>query len=112
MNKRWPRRITNEENAEYIRKIELEYIKSAKVERNDLYYEYASSEWFMILDLEVDGKPSSAFLWGKDTYKKIEDMILASGEFDCESEVEKQIGRYVYTRKKPGNKQESNETRR
>lgn len=100
MNRKWPRCITKEENAKYIRKIKPEYILSAIIERSDLYYERASSEWFMHLNLEIDGEPSSAFLWGKDTYKKIEDMILASGEFDCESEVDKQIGRYIYRRKK------------
>ena len=100
MNERWPLSITKEENADYIDKIKLEYIKSAVVERSDLYYEHAASEWFMHLNLEVDGEPSSAFLWGKDTYKKIEDMILASGEFDCESEAPNQIGRYTYKRKK------------
>ena len=100
MNKKWPRRISKEENSEYIDRINLAYIQSATVERNDLYYEYASSEWFMTLDLMVNNKPSSVFLWGKDAYKKIEDMIIASGEFDCKSEVPNQIGRYTYKRKK------------
>ena len=97
MNK-WPRRITKDENAKYIPKIKLEYIKSATVERNDLYYENATSEWFMDLGLEVDGEPSSAFLWGKETYGDIEKMIQESGEFECESEVPNQIGRYTYKR--------------
>jgi hypothetical protein len=98
MNK-WPKRITNDENAEFRPKIKLEYIKSATVERNDRYYENASSVWFMDLDLEVDGEPSSAFLWGEDAYEDIEKMIQESGEFECESEVPNQIGRYTYKRK-------------
>lgn len=54
----------------------------------------------MNLNLEVDGEQSNAHLRGSDTYKNIEDMIKESGEFDCESEVPNQIGRYTYKRKK------------
>lgn len=56
----------------------------------------------MNLNLEVDGEQSNAHLRGSDTYKNIEDMIKESGEFDCESEVPNQIGRYTYKRKKAG----------
>lgn len=96
---KWPSRISNDENADYIPKIKLEYIKSATVERDDLYYEYASCEYFMTIDLEVNGEPSHALLWGEKSYRNIENMIRKSGEFDCESEVPNQIGRYTYTRK-------------
>lgn len=99
MTGKWPNRISNDENAEYISKIKLSYIQSAVVERNDLYYEHVGSAWFMTLDLVVDNKISSAFLWGKDSYQAIEKMLQESGEFDCYSEVPGQVGRYTYSRK-------------
>ena len=96
----WPKRISKDENAEFINKIKLEYIKRATCEGNDLYYEHTGSEWFMDLDLRVNDNPTHVHIWGKDTYKKIEDMITESKEFVIEDERPMQIRRYTYIRKK------------
>lgn len=108
MKEKWPNWISNTgkdgkgENAEFIDKIKLEYIQSAKVEGDDLYYEYLSTKWFMTMRLKIGEQSSHAFIWGRENYKKFEDMIVKSGEFECADYQGLQLRMYEYTRKGQG----------
>lgn len=99
--KDWPNYITEEKHSEYLNKIKLEYIVSAECERSDPYYEYAASEWWIALNLNVHGYMCrTGTIFDAKLYNKFTNMIEKSGEFDCKSEVPMQYGRIVYTRKK------------
>ena len=95
----WPSYISDDESVKYINKIKLDYIRRATCEGNDLYYEHARSEWFMTLNLRVNDNFTHVFIWGYDAYKKIEDMIIESGEFAVNDERPMQLRRYTYIRK-------------
>lgn len=97
--KKWPNNVSPFEHPEFLSEIRLEYIEKAIVEREDPYYEYASSLWDMELDLLVNGEKCKAKIYDPALQKKIYDLISKSHEFNCESEIPNQYGREVFARK-------------
>ncbi|MDO4526889.1 MAG: hypothetical protein Q4B87_02235 [Candidatus Saccharibacteria bacterium] len=97
--KNWPEYISPSENPEFLSEIKLEYIVGAVYERDDPYYEYASSPWRMSLGLVADGKKCHVMIIDPELSRKYYDLISKSGDFTCESEVPNQYGREVFTRK-------------
>ena len=87
---------------EQINDIKLASIERAKFERSDLYYEYAASSWSVSLDLNDHGQKYHAYI--KDDhpiYKKIQQYLESSKDYDLKDERPEQFGRYTYTLKNP-----------
>ena len=97
--KNWPERISPFENPEFMCEIKPEYIVKATCEREDPFYEYSASLWDMELELVVNGKKCNVKIYDQSLYRKYYNLISESGDFNCESEIPKQYGREVFTRK-------------
>ena len=67
---KWPDEISDEKNAEFLKKIETSFIEEASFRRNDPYYEHAVDRWELKLVLNVGGDTVRAYTSDKKLIEK------------------------------------------
>ncbi len=96
----WPNEITEEKNSEFLDKIKLDFIRTLECERNDPFYDSITSTWRMRLKLDVYGQRVRVYISEKSKYyKKLNDMIKDSKDFNYNSMIPKMYGYYEFKRK-------------
>ena len=97
---KWPDKISDEENAEFLKKIKIDFIEEASFRRNDPYYEHAADRWELKLVLSVNGGTIRAYTSDKKLIEKFGEELGKSDEFFCKTQVPFQFGHYSFVRRK------------